>query len=52
MSILLLINIIWILAENFKVSCNLAKNSNARQNMANLNIGHIFDLAGFLKNYS
>ena len=47
----MLFNIIWILAENFLVSHNLAENSNSRQNMANSNISSIFDLADlFFKN--
>ena len=42
------VKIVCILAENFPVSRNLAENSNSRQNMANPNISHIFDLAGFI----
>jgi len=48
MSVIKLFKAIWILAENFPVSHNLAENSNSWQNTANPNISRIFGLAGFI----
>ena len=47
MAVLMLLKLIWILAENFSVSRNLADNSTSLQNTANPDINGIFYLAGF-----
>jgi len=48
LSVLKLYNTIWISAEHFPVSRNLAENSNSPQNMANPYISRIFYLARFI----